>query len=138
MIHLLKKTNKTLNDYIENKKLKKELNYLEKIGMPTLVNEIFKGIIKKKIKMEEVTKELGTEKEYGYVRFLTNKGNQGRLFYLYSDFDRQEDVDYMIEGYCISKDNKIIFNCFEIEHGVGNIDKNVVFEFDHNEDGQAC
>lgn len=51
---------------------------------------------------------------------------------MYSDFNREQDIEYVIEGYCISKDDKIIFNCFEIEHDKGKMDKNVIFEFDYN------
>lgn len=137
MINQLKLAEKTLDYYIKNHKLKKELNYLESIGMPTLINEIFKDITKKKIKTEEIIMNKGTDEEYCYIRFINNNGKKAKLFYMYSDFNREQDIEYVIEGYCISKDGKIILNCFEIEHDEGKMDKNVIFEFDYHNNPQS-
>lgn len=78
MINQLKLSDKTLEYYIKNRKFKKELNYLESIGMPTLVNEIFKSISNRKINTEEIIMNEGTDEEYCYIRFINNNGKQAK------------------------------------------------------------
>lgn len=129
MIYLLKKADKTLNDYIENKELKNYLNYLESYGAPALINEIFNEILSKKIKTKEMIKEKDGV-EYCYISFRTDEEKQGKIYFQQADFEVEEDIEYLIEGYCITKDDKIVFNAFEIQHDKGKMDKNMVFEFE--------
>lgn len=128
MMQLPKKTNKTLRDYIDSKLLKNKLNYLERYGSLELIHNIFKDV-DKKLKIEEILLDKGTDKEYIYFNLVDGDGNE--LFYTYDDFERLDDITYQILGYAITKEEKIIFDAVEVDNGISLLSKNVIFEFDY-------
>lgn len=128
MMQLPKKTNKTLRDYIDSKLLKNKLNYLERYGSLELIHNIFKDV-DKKLKIEEILLEKETNQEFIYFNLVDEDDNE--IFYIYDDFERLDDITYQILGYGISRDNKIVLDAFEVDNGIMNMSKNIIFEFDY-------